>query len=70
VSISYLDDFFKENQDKKGQLLISEKLDQRYNHTILLRRNAIIDVKEINILLTKMEKAGVLSRLWKKYGIE
>lgn len=70
VTLSYLKSFFKQNPDKKSQLLVSEKFDQRYNHTILLRKNSKIEVRKMDSLLTKMEKTGVLSRIWEKYGIE
>ncbi|MCP4670236.1 MAG: ABC transporter substrate-binding protein [Desulfobacula sp.] len=70
VTLSYLLKFFKQNPDKQSRLLVSKKFDQQYNHTILLRKNSNIDVKEMNTLLSKLEKAGVLSRIWKKYGIE
>ncbi len=70
VTLSYLKKFLKEYPDNKSKLLVSDKFDQRYNHTILLRKNSKIDVKEMNTLITKMEEAGVLSRIWEKYGIE
>ncbi|MCP4106553.1 MAG: transporter substrate-binding domain-containing protein [Desulfobacteraceae bacterium] len=69
VTLSYLNRLFKLNPDIRKALLVSEKFDQRYNHTILLRKNSKIDVKEVEALLTKMKEAGVLSRIWKKYGI-
>ncbi len=70
ITLSYLNRFFKQNPDMKKRLLVSEKFDQQYNHTILLRKNSKIDVKEVNTLLTKMDEAGMLSRIWKKYGIQ
>ena len=53
----------------KKQLLISDKLDQPYNHTILVRKGNIPSVSDINTLLTEMEQAGILKKLWGKYGI-
>ncbi len=70
VTLSYLNIYLKENPDKRPQLLISEKFDQRYHHTILGRKNGKISVSEINRLLTQMEERGVLDRLWNKYGIK
>ena len=55
--------------EHKAQLLISTKYDQIYQHTILIRKNAKPLVEEMNALLTEMENAGVLAKLWKKYGI-
>ncbi|MCP4161547.1 MAG: transporter substrate-binding domain-containing protein [Deltaproteobacteria bacterium] len=70
VTLSYLKKFLKDNPDKKSKLMISTKLDQVYNHTILLRKKSKFSKNEMDKLLTKMVKAGALSRLWKKYGIE
>ncbi|MCP3925808.1 MAG: transporter substrate-binding domain-containing protein [Desulfobacterales bacterium] len=70
VTLSFLKMFLKNNPDIKSKILVSKKFDQHYNHTILLRKNFKITKKEMNEILTKMEKAGVLSRLWKRYGIE
>jgi polar amino acid transport system substrate-binding protein len=70
VTKSFLNLFFNGNPTLKDQLLISDKLDQIYNHRILLSRNSTITIDEINDLLSVMDKAGILSRIWKKYGIE
>jgi len=63
VTLCFLKQFISKNPDKKKQILISEKYDQRYNHTILARKNSSITLTEINTLLTKMKNAGILSRL-------
>ncbi len=68
VTLLYLKKFFENNPDKISQILVSEKFDQRYNHTILLRKNAKIDAIEMNALLSGMEKAGFLARVWEKRG--
>ncbi|MCP4021055.1 MAG: transporter substrate-binding domain-containing protein [Desulfobacteraceae bacterium] len=70
VTISYLKKFLKENPDKAGQLLLSDKLDQEYNHTILVKKDTAIDVLTINKLLSQMKEKGVLNRVWEKYGIQ
>ncbi len=70
VTLSYLNRYLNENPSKRAQLLISEKFDQRYHHTILIRKNGTISVSEINRLLTQMKEQGELDRLWKKYGIK
>ena len=63
VTLCYLKQFIQKNPEKKNQLLISEKFDQRYNHTILARKNIPITIEEINAMLVKMEKLGIISRL-------
>ena len=70
VSLSYLNKFLKDNPDKKDLLLVSEKFDQEYKHRILIRKKINITVEDINNLINKMEKAGIINRIWKKYGIK
>ncbi len=70
VTLSYLNKYLKENPDKRNQLLISDKFDQRFHHTILFRKNGKISVDEMNALITGMENSGAFARIWAKYGIE
>ena len=49
-------------------LLISEKLDQPYAFSILVRRNFYPDVNEINLLLRDMEETGALQSALKAHG--
>ena len=63
VNLCYLRQFFYYNPEQKKQIMVSDKFDQQYNHTILARTNAKISIEEINRLLTKMEKAGIISQL-------
>jgi ABC-type amino acid transport substrate-binding protein len=64
VNLCYLNNFFLQHPEKKNEIMVSNKFDQRYNHTILLRKNISLTIEEINKLLTKMEKSGVLLHLW------
>ncbi|MBF0443005.1 MAG: hypothetical protein HQK54_13945, partial [Oligoflexales bacterium] len=57
------------NHSLAKQIIISDKLDQEYNHTILIRDNGPISVDEMNGILDKMEKGGQLKSLWWRYGI-
>ncbi|MCP4161993.1 MAG: transporter substrate-binding domain-containing protein [Deltaproteobacteria bacterium] len=70
VTLSYLKKFLKNNPDKKSKLMVSTKLDQQYNHTILLRKKSRFSKNKMDKLLSKMEKTGALTRLWEKYGIK
>lgn len=70
VSVSYLNKYLQTHPEVKEQLLISDKLDQEYHHTFLLRENATLKIEQVNALLNKMQKAGVLSKVWRKYGIQ
>ncbi|MGK0291122.1 MAG: polar amino acid transport system substrate-binding protein [bacterium] len=69
VTKSYLDRFFFQNPQFKKRLLVSKKLDQAYQHTMLIKKGIRPDVKEINKILTKMKRSGELAKIWKQYGI-
>jgi ABC-type amino acid transport substrate-binding protein len=70
VNLCYLKHFFLDNPDKKDQILVSDKLDQQYNHTILVRKKSSISIKEVNTLLTKMKNAKIMPCLWHNYLVE
>lgn len=69
ITQSFLKRYLKRHPDAAARLLISEKLDQPYRHTVLVRKGVRPDVTEINRLLTAMEESGELSALWRKHGI-
>ncbi len=69
VTRSFLGDYLNRHPEKGKSLLISEKLDQEYQHSILVRKGAAISVDQINMLLDKLEKQGVLQRLRVQYGL-
>lgn len=56
VTKEYLDFFLKNNPLLKKKILISQKQDQIYRHSVIVRNNAIISVQEINALLAKIKK--------------
>lgn len=70
VTQSYLDRFFLENPSAKQSLLISENMDQKYNHTILIKKNSLLDVTKMNGLLDTLNKSGEYSKLLKRYRIK
>ncbi len=70
ITKSFLDIYLKQHPEINDQMLISSRLDQIYQHTILLRKNSTPSVEEMNTLLIDMEKAGVLDQIWNKFGIE
>ncbi len=69
VSLSFLRSYFVKNPEVENYLLISDIYDQQYNHTILVGENSVITVNEINIILTEMDYAGIISSILEKYGI-
>jgi ABC-type amino acid transport substrate-binding protein len=69
VTKSYLWSYLAAHPALRGRLLISDRLDQLYRHRILLRRGAPVTIAEIDRLLEKMRRDGILARLWRKAGI-
>ena len=69
VTMSYIDLYFQNNPTQKKKFLISNKLDQVYNHTVLVRKNTRPNVRDINNLLSKLKRDGHLQKIWKKYGL-
>ena len=70
LSKEYLNYHFSHSPLDIPKLLISEKFDQIYQHTILVRKNNKLSVKYINELLDQMKQKGTLTPLWEKYGLE
>jgi polar amino acid transport system substrate-binding protein len=70
LSKSFLSDYLLKNPQVAGRLLISQRLDQEYFHTILVKSGSKPTAQEIDALLSKMESAGILKKIWKKYGID
>jgi ABC-type amino acid transport substrate-binding protein len=69
VTKAYLQRFLLEYSNLIPRLLISDKLDQEYNHTVLLRPGISPSVKEINTMLNHLKKTGEMKKLLAKYGI-
>jgi len=70
LSKEYLNYHFSHTPEDREKLLISDKLDQIYQHTILVRKNQEPSIRYINNLLGQMKQKGILKPLWKKYGLE
>lgn len=71
VTISYLKKQIKQMPELAEKLLVSDKLDQSYQHTILVRENHTSpSLDEINALIGKLLENGSLSKLLLNYGIE
>lgn len=69
VTRSFLTQFLKANPTLADQLLVSDRTDQIYEHTILVRRGAPVTVGWLNALLDRLEADGTLASLWTRYGI-
>lgn len=70
ITKSYLSLYLLKYPQDRDKLLVSERLDQAYAHTVLVKKGSKPSAQEIDALLTRMESAGVLKKLWAKYGIE
>lgn len=69
LSDAFLSRWLVLHPEDKAKLLISEKWDQEYNFTMVVRKGISPTAQELNELLIKMKNAGVLFPLWQKYGI-
>lgn len=65
----YLQIYLFKHPDVEKKILISKKFDAVNHYTILVRKGISPDVGEINKLLSDMENAGILKKLWGKYNL-
>jgi len=70
LSKEYLHYHFIHSPADKDKLLLSDKFDQIYQHTILVRKNNNPSIEYINKLLNEMKQKGVLKSLWEEYALE
>ena len=66
---SYLDSFLERNRQYAGQLLISERVDQRYRHHVLLRPGAPIKAQQFAAILEQVRGNGQLAKIFGRYQI-
>lgn len=69
VTRSYIGDFLGRYRQYAGQLLVSERIDQFYQHHALLRPGAPISAEHFSRLLEGLRERGVLERLFAPYQI-
>ncbi len=69
ITKSYLALYMLKNPQATKQLLVSEQFDQTYAHMALVKKGTKPTVQEIDTLLGRMEAAGVLKKLWARYGL-
>ncbi|WP_394495402.1 substrate-binding periplasmic protein [Shewanella sp. ENK2] len=69
VTLSYLQHYIKMYPKIRDNLLISEKLDQTYSHSILLNPKAVISKAKLQKWLSDLQESGRLNRIAKKYDL-
>jgi ABC-type amino acid transport substrate-binding protein len=67
---SYVSDFLQRHRQYAGQLLISQRLDQRYRHRVLLRPGAPISPQQLAWLLEQLRHNGQLAAIFAPLQIE
>lgn len=69
VTRSYIGDFLERNRQYAGQLLISERVDQRYRHHVLLRPGAPIKAQQFAAILEQVRSNGQLLKIFGRYQV-
>ncbi len=70
ITNSYLKNYLLQDPQAAAKLLVSDRFDQTYAHTVVVRRGSKPSVQDIETMLDRMEAAGVLKKLWARYGLE
>jgi ABC-type amino acid transport substrate-binding protein len=69
VTRSYIGDFLERHRQYAGQLLISERVDQRYRHHALLRPGAPISAEQFGALLEALRRNKRLAEIFGRYQV-
>ncbi|MBP2304015.1 transporter substrate-binding domain-containing protein [Azospirillum melinis] len=69
VTRSFLTRFLQREPELARQVLVSDRTDQIYEHTILIRQGAALTTGWLNGLLDRLEADGRLEALWRRSGI-
>jgi len=64
VSKSFLAQYFNKHPQARQQILVSKKIDQAYNHSIIIRKDVSPSIDEINQILKELNQNGKLPKLW------
>ncbi|WP_409477140.1 hypothetical protein [Pseudobdellovibrio sp. HCB154] len=69
VSDAFLHWYFISNPEDRTKILISNKVDQHYMLSVIVRKNIRPTVQEINTLLNKFKKSKQFKSMEDRYGI-
>jgi hypothetical protein len=67
---SYVSDFLQRHRQYAGQLLVSQRLDQRYRHRVLLRPAAPISAAQLGRLFEQLRHNGQLAAIFTPLQVE
>ncbi len=69
VTRSYIGDFLQRHRQYSGQVLVSERVDQRYQHHVLMRPGSPISAEQFAGLLEQLRQNGQLADIFGRYQI-
>lgn len=69
VTQAYLKRYLLQHPELKNRLLISDKFDQKYQHTALVRPNIQPSVQDINRMIKTLQQTDAWHGLLSRYGI-
>lgn len=69
VTRSYIDEFLERNQQYAAQLLISERVDQRYRHHVIIRPGAPISPEQFSMIFKDVRSSGQLAQIFARHQI-
>lgn len=64
-----LEQAFTQDPSLKKKILIAKKIDQDFVLSILNRNNSAMSIEQVNLMIERLKKEGVLDKLWEKYKI-
>jgi polar amino acid transport system substrate-binding protein len=70
ITKSYLKSYLLKDPQAASRLLVSERFDQTYAHSAVVKRGSKPSPQELDAIFDRMESAGVLKQLWAKYGLD
>lgn len=70
ITKSYLKSYLVNDPQAASALLVSDRFDQIYAHSAVVKKGSKPSAQEIDQLFAKMRSAGILKKLWVRYGLD
>jgi hypothetical protein len=64
-----LEQAFNQDPSLKKKIMIAKKIDQDFVLSILARKDSPMTIEQVNIMLDRLDKAGIMNKLWEKYKL-